>query len=218
MNITVTLHCQGFEQPCSSATSTGLRDRTGHGTQDFTQGNLDATVGLLLQSVSNSNWDIRPILGSEGRGDVVTRCPDCTRRFLTWTAETIQAALDNDHGTLTVPQEAHDSGYRPPGFDTPTPLGPPPEVARGKIPYPAAQDDNPERQLALAAQGARWTEQDHVNAVMDILSLVNITVSPRQVEAWTTDQRNLAEEWAGLLHLQASDNDVTVPPKPEFLG
>jgi hypothetical protein len=195
VKITVMLHCEGFEQPCSSSISTGLRDRTGHVTQDTAQGSLEATTGLLLQSASNSHWDIRPIATSDGE-TVQARCPDCTRRLLTWTAHTVQAALDNA-AAPPVPQDAHDSGY------------------------PAAQDDNPERALALAAQDAqdaRWTEQDHINAVMDILALVNITVSPRTVEAWTTDQRNLAEEWAGLLHLKASDNNVTVPPKPEFLG
>jgi hypothetical protein len=51
----------------------------------------------------------------------------------------------------------------------------------------------------------------------DLLSLVSVTVSPGQLAEWTPEQREQAAEWASLVHLSASDNDVVVPPRPAFL-
>jgi hypothetical protein len=51
----------------------------------------------------------------------------------------------------------------------------------------------------------------------DMLSLVCVTVPPAQLAAWTSEQREQAINWAVAVHLDASDNDVTVPPRPEFL-
>jgi hypothetical protein len=51
----------------------------------------------------------------------------------------------------------------------------------------------------------------------DLLLLVNVTVTPEQLAAWTLDQREQAANWAGLVHLDASDNDVDVPERPAFL-
>lgn len=54
--------------------------------------------------------------------------------------------------------------------------------------------------------------------VVDLLSLVGVTVSEQQAEGWTDDQRQLAARWAWDVHLSASDNDdVEVPPRPAFL-
>lgn len=38
-----------------------------------------------------------------------------------------------------------------------------------------------------------------------------------EVEAWTPEQREQAENWAAAAHLEASDNDIDVPPKPDFI-
>ena len=51
----------------------------------------------------------------------------------------------------------------------------------------------------------------------DLLLLVNVTVTPEQLAAWTPEQREQAANWAGLVHLDASDNDVDVPERPAFL-
>jgi hypothetical protein len=54
-------------------------------------------------------------------------------------------------------------------------------------------------------------------ALSDLLLLVGVTVTPEQLAAWTPEQREQAAEWAGLVHLDASDNDVDVPERPAFL-
>jgi hypothetical protein len=51
----------------------------------------------------------------------------------------------------------------------------------------------------------------------DILLLVGVQVPPEQVARWSDGQRLDAERWASAVHLDASDNTVKVPPKPEFL-
>jgi hypothetical protein len=54
-------------------------------------------------------------------------------------------------------------------------------------------------------------------ALSDLLLLVNVTRSPVQVAEWSREQRAAAYEWAAAVHLSASDNDVEVPERPEFL-
>jgi hypothetical protein len=54
-------------------------------------------------------------------------------------------------------------------------------------------------------------------ALSDLLLLVGVTVTPEQLANWTPEQREQAVEWAGLVHLDASDNDVDVPERPAFL-
>lgn len=56
------------------------------------------------------------------------------------------------------------------------------------------------------------------HVLRDLLLVVCVTVSEAAVEGWTPEQRKQAEEWAAATHLSASDNDVTVPPRPEFLA
>jgi hypothetical protein len=53
---------------------------------------------------------------------------------------------------------------------------------------------------------------------VSILSLVGVTVDEAVVAGWNAEQRLQAVDWAGAIHLQASDNDdVEVPEMPEFL-
>lgn len=56
------------------------------------------------------------------------------------------------------------------------------------------------------------------HVLRDLLLVVCVTVSEAAVEGWTPEQRKQAEEWASATHLAASDNDVTVPPRPDFLA
>lgn len=53
--------------------------------------------------------------------------------------------------------------------------------------------------------------------VRNALLLVERVVPLGVVEFWTTEQQRQAGEWAAALHTQASDNDdVVVPPEPEW--
>lgn len=62
----------------------------------------------------------------------------------------------------------------------------------------------------------KWERNDSVTAV--IVSVGGVTVDEAIVETWTDEQCQQAEEWAGAVHLRASDNDdVEVPPMPAFL-
>lgn len=51
----------------------------------------------------------------------------------------------------------------------------------------------------------------------DLLLLVGVDVSLEVVEMWTYAERQAAEKWAASVHLAASDNDVEVGAKPDFL-
>ncbi|TCO57171.1 hypothetical protein [Actinocrispum wychmicini] len=63
----------------------------------------------------------------------------------------------------------------------------------------------------------RDTEGISDEVLTDLLALVGVIVSPELMAEWTIDQRAEAANWAGAVHLHASDNDVTVPRKPTFL-
>jgi hypothetical protein len=53
---------------------------------------------------------------------------------------------------------------------------------------------------------------------VSILSLVGVTVDEAVAAGWSGEQRLRAVDWAGAIHLQASDNDdVEMPKMPEFL-
>lgn len=55
------------------------------------------------------------------------------------------------------------------------------------------------------------------HVLRDLLLLVAVTVDEETVESWTPEQRKQAADWAGAMHIQASDNDIDVPPRPTFL-
>jgi hypothetical protein len=69
------------------------------------------------------------------------------------------------------------------------------------------------RQLAAAPR--LWPRSDEATA--DLLGLVGVKVTPEAVADWTDAQIEAAEDYAGAAHLQASDNDIEVPPLPDFL-
>lgn len=72
-----------------------------------------------------------------------------------------------------------------------------------------------------AADAAAGRAQDIADmpdeALSDLLLLVGVTRSTAEVAEWNAEQRSLAYEWAAATHLSASDNDVPVPERPEFL-
>lgn len=51
----------------------------------------------------------------------------------------------------------------------------------------------------------------------DILSLVGIDVPLVVLTKWTDKKIEIAENYASLCHLKASDNHVKVPKMPRFL-
>lgn len=67
------------------------------------------------------------------------------------------------------------------------------------------------------AERAETIENIPDEALSDLLLLVGVTRPPAQVAEWSPEQRALAYEWAAAVHLSASDNDVAVPERPEFL-
>lgn len=66
------------------------------------------------------------------------------------------------------------------------------------------QDDQPSEGMGPA----------DVQTIQDILELADVEVAIEEITTWTAEQRQGAVDWAGALHLQASDNDVDVPPCP----
>lgn len=52
----------------------------------------------------------------------------------------------------------------------------------------------------------------------DVIALAGLVVPVEDIKKWSQEEIDRAVEWAGAVHLDASDNDVDVPPKPEFLN
>lgn len=78
------------------------------------------------------------------------------------------------------------------------------------------KDYQPQWRLVEVEQGNDDPVPPHV--LSDILLLVNVTVSASEIATWSAEQVQAAADWASAVHLSASDNDdVVVPPKPEFL-
>jgi hypothetical protein len=55
------------------------------------------------------------------------------------------------------------------------------------------------------------------DVLRNLLLLVGVTVSEDQVDSWTLEERAEVERWASAVHLDASDNEVQVPPRPAVL-
>lgn len=61
-------------------------------------------------------------------------------------------------------------------------------------------------------------QQEISELTRDMLLLVDVHVGLCEIDSWSKQQRDQAEEWAVAVHAKASDNhDVEVPPKPAFL-
>lgn len=60
---------------------------------------------------------------------------------------------------------------------------------------------------------------DECRATRDLLMLVEVEVPLTDItEKWTPEERAAAEDWAVAAHLDASDNEVELPARPEFLS
>lgn len=72
----------------------------------------------------------------------------------------------------------------------------------------------------LIIKAERDLENLDAQITMDLLSLVldwHELPTIEEIETWTPEQCEQAECWVSACHLEASDNDVTVPLRPSFL-
>lgn len=61
------------------------------------------------------------------------------------------------------------------------------------------------------------TEPNDLAVLQDMLALVDVRVTMRELERRTAKERLAAERWAAREHLRASDNPVRRLPKPAWL-
>lgn len=59
------------------------------------------------------------------------------------------------------------------------------------------------------------SNDDH-KVTQDILTLVGLAVTLKEIKSWSNEKRLKIEKWAGACHLRASDNIIRIPPKPRF--
>lgn len=84
----------------------------------------------------------------------------------------------------------------------------------------AASVDGLQRQINEHVSKAETIlEKDNPEATRDILSLVmDAPPTLETIKSWTEHQRKMAEEWAGLIHAHASDNDdIECKAKPVYV-
>jgi len=79
-----------------------------------------------------------------------------------------------------------------------------------------------QQQQAVAEQQANRRAVEEFFAESEerqsVLSLVfEDPIALEVIDGWTIEQKEQAMKWATAAHLQASDNDIDVPPVPEFL-
>jgi len=75
-----------------------------------------------------------------------------------------------------------------------------------------------QKSLDAFAKKKGWIEVPDAKTVLDMLSLAMIDPPETEViDAWTDSDRIQAARWAGAVHLQASDNQVRIPPVPNVL-
>ena len=56
------------------------------------------------------------------------------------------------------------------------------------------------------------------DTIQDLLQLVGTVRTIEQIESWSPEDRTAVIKWASAVHLDASDNDVEIPPKPACLS
>ena len=71
--------------------------------------------------------------------------------------------------------------------------------------------------LARRLWEAENREIPRTGVLRDLLLLVGVRVSKETIKRWSDHQKRKVTEWASLVHLSASDNDVEIPNRPEFL-
>lgn len=87
--------------------------------------------------------------------------------------------------------------------------------------YDASRDhgnDWQDAQIYAAEQTtAELGPEPDLQVVVDLLLLVGVRETVDTVSRWRVEQRRAAAEWAGAVHLDASDNEgVEIPARPDF--
>lgn len=88
--------------------------------------------------------------------------------------------------------------------------------------YDASLDHNGKNWQEAQAYAAETTTAElgpepDMQVVVDLLSLVGVRETVDTVARWRVEQRRQAAEWAGAVHLDASDNvGVDIPQRPDF--
>ena len=82
-------------------------------------------------------------------------------------------------------------------------------------------DQEHDHAMCQEVLGEEWADEQPADVphevLVDLLGLVGVHRSADEVAEWSKDQRRQAEHWASATHLSASDNDVQVPARPDFL-
>lgn len=72
--------------------------------------------------------------------------------------------------------------------------------------------------LALTAPGSATREHNpSAQELSNLLSLVGVPVPTITVNAWSSKQFDAALRWAAATHMSASDHDIPIPDRPDFL-
>lgn len=68
----------------------------------------------------------------------------------------------------------------------------------------------------LKAQWCRYDKELEAYTTKDVLLLVDVHVTLKEIRSWSTAKRRKIEQWAGAMYLRASDNIVKIPKCPRF--
>lgn len=68
---------------------------------------------------------------------------------------------------------------------------------------------------SVADNTPEWTRDNKV--LRDLLGLAGVNIPLQTVKRFTDTQAFDSEEWASAVHLEASDNDVEIPMRPDCI-
>lgn len=115
--------------------------------------------------------------------------------------------LDQDNG----------SGVELTAFEAPCPNGDAANHVRRLLATLRELADEVEAAHADLLAEDEETLVEPAEVIRDLLLVVGVTVSEETVKGWDIPTRRAVQEWASATHLAASDNEVTVPPRPAIL-
>lgn len=132
----------------------------------------------------------------------------------------LQPAEDKPHvhhyGIVLMDQD-NESGVELTAFEAPCPNGNAAGHVRALVHTLRELADEVESAHAdLLAEDAEPADVP-AHVLTDLLGLVGISVTENRAGSWSLTQRREAADWASAVHLSASDNDVEVPERPQFL-
>jgi hypothetical protein len=129
-------------------------------------------------------------------------CPTCTGEQAPTVAQKDTGADGERTGRFEPVPRPQDPDQDPGGWGLALTIGPVPAVPATPEPAHALVEPPTDAQV-----------------VSNLLSMVGVTVTADHIhDNWTLEQREQAADWAGSVHLSASDNDeVVVPERPAFL-